>query len=106
MAKHTLSGKLNRWIDQAQDAGLDVTIEDTGGHGCDQFLVVIRRPRIEVTNGLEQYRQAESLYLSATRIKGKAAAFKVRATYYTIVGDRQLLARVIPYRIDALAQED
>lgn len=96
--------KLDSWITQAREAGLDVTVEADMGSVLQSVNVTVKRQQVEENNLLDVTRNRESLRLHAVRTfnRGKWSNY---ATFYGMSCSRDLTLARVPYYIRSLATD-
>lgn len=99
MTEQTASGKVNRWIAQAERAGLDVQVETAIDQGV-HFAWDVIHVRISKPGALF----GDSLTIVAQRYAGKAAAFRISSLrHYGMTDPTKVAPRHISSYITSLA---
>jgi hypothetical protein len=110
MTKLTKTGgtALDRFIKQATDLGLVVTVEDSSSDGIEQFLVSIKRQHDDAPNMLATINNFETLNIIGTRGTSEYTAphrWHISAWATHLFGDRKEMAlKYVKYHIEGMAE--
>lgn len=97
--------KLSKWVELAQDLGLEVEVRDDSSGCLNSVVAIIRRKQVEVENALDVYNNSRELHLHALRTfnQGKWTNHASRWS----VGSHSRIEKLslVPYAIRMLAED-
>lgn len=111
-AKQIGSAKITRILEEARSLGLEVEVEVTeedwpGGDTYRSVSATICRPRVEITNMLEQVQQSETIVVGWSWIVRNGVTPKMyhAVEYSLFTSGRKLTARTLGYAIRSMGEK-